>query len=157
MPNIRNEKYRDSVITSLYNALHELLAAKHFNEAKEMLEAYYSIIPTVGHSQAKGTGKETGTIFSIREGFASKAILLSVVTQDDRMFLIAEQFMPEEISDKVLAFNLACLYALKKDKENLIHYTRMAIRLGKNKVDFMKDTDFEAFMNDAEFLDTLEP
>jgi len=62
----------------------------------------------------------------------------------------------EEITQVLLAFNLACGFAHFDRKDEMLFYIKESIRLGKTKQQFLDDTDFEKFWDDADFLKTIE-
>ncbi|EMO62376.1 hypothetical protein LEP1GSC133_1163 [Leptospira borgpetersenii serovar Pomona str. 200901868] len=56
------------------------------------------------------------------------------------------------IGDARLAFNLACLHALNGNKQKMLHYTKIALFLRMNVLEFKKDSDFYAFRSDPDFI-----
>ena len=65
--------------------------------------------------------------------------------------LVMEELVPDPIEKDRLAFNLACYYACKGDKDNVMRFTRRALELGKACAQFLDDDDFAPFREDAEF------
>ena len=54
------------------------------------------------------------------------------------------------------SYNLACLYALKNDKENALKYLRFAVIAQEVKVELIKaDEDWIAFKDDKQFVSLL--
>lgn len=59
-------------------------------------------------------------------------------------------------TNRSFLFNIACYYATHKNKAEMLQVIRRAIDLGKNPQEFLKDTDFTAYWQDADFLKALE-
>jgi hypothetical protein len=88
---------------------------------------------------------------------ASHGIILSVYLDDVSIFnkvnkYLLDENITEEINNTTLLFNLACYYALNRDKEKLILYINLARQHGKSAEYFLNDTDFNYYMNDQDFL-----
>ncbi|MCZ8215605.1 MAG: hypothetical protein O9262_05155, partial [Cyclobacteriaceae bacterium] len=156
LPTFKGKPQVEIMVSALYNTFSTLLDGKKLAEAKRILKNYLSVIPEIGHSNHVGTGLKTGSKFSLREGYASNAIVLAILLKDDEVTEMANQLIPENITDNNLAYNLACFHSLKRDKEETLRYIKLAIVLGKNKDQFIVDTDFENYKNDPEFLAALE-
>ena len=62
----------------------------------------------------------------------------------------------EEITQILLAFNLACGFAHFERKEEMIFHIKESIRLGKTKQQFLDDKDFEKYWKDDQFLKAIE-
>ncbi|HEY3449553.1 MAG TPA: hypothetical protein VGK67_24585 [Myxococcales bacterium] len=58
----------------------------------------------------------------------------------------------EKVDWDVLAYNLACLSAVKQRRPELLYYARRAVELGKTRSQFLEDSDFAAYTRDADFL-----
>jgi len=99
--------------------------------------------------------KSTTTNHSI---IISQAIAASIFLNDADMqglifdTLLGKSFDVSQSTSDILAFNLACFYALKNDKENMLIAVRRARQLGKPKSQFMRDNDFKAHRLDDDFL-----
>jgi hypothetical protein len=65
---------------------------------------------------------------------------------------LLDENITEEINNTTLLFNLACYYALNRDKEKLILYINLARQHGKSAEYFLNDTDFNYYLNDQDFL-----
>jgi len=63
---------------------------------------------------------------------------------------------PTEPTWDILAFNLACHFARTNDRRRLLAMTKQALTLGKSPAQFLGDDDFEAFVDDEEFLAVLK-
>ncbi|EMP01942.1 WGR domain-containing protein [Leptospira santarosai] len=95
-------------------------------------------------------GNETGNSYNTAEYFAGDIIVFITKYNESQYVTLLEDLLPSDIRDARLAFNLACLNSLEKNKPNLLHYTKLALRLGKPKKDF-EDSDFDNFKDDPEF------
>ncbi|MDZ7938465.1 MAG: hypothetical protein U5M53_09340 [Rhodoferax sp.] len=69
--------------------------------------------------------------------------------------LVGTTFDPAKQTNATLMYNLACYYAVANDKPKLLQSVAAARRLGKPADQFMRDTDFAAFLKDADFLAQL--
>lgn len=89
---------------------------------------------------------------------ASQGIILYGVQKDpalpDIIFgkLLEKDFDIKTHKNGTLVYNLACFYALTNDKENLLLATEQARIRGTPTAQFMKDTDFSNYLQDADFL-----
>lgn len=64
--------------------------------------------------------------------------------------------IPETIEWDILAYNLCCYYAKKKDIEHLLIAVSRAIELGKTEDQFLDDPDFDAYKTDPTFLQAIK-
>jgi hypothetical protein len=101
------------------------------------------------------TGSRTGTTFRLREAIASDAVALMARTGDTELWPTVRKLLPEQIKLGTLAYNLACFFAVQKDKARMLEYVEQAVALGKLKPQFLDDSDFAAFKEDDDFLDLL--
>jgi len=69
--------------------------------------------------------------------------------------LIGPGFMPEKQTNGTLMYNLACYYARSADKPRMLQSVAAARRLGKQPDQFMRDTDFQNYWKDTDFLNQL--
>ncbi|MCZ8092321.1 MAG: hypothetical protein O9331_02440 [Acidovorax sp.] len=79
-------------------------------------------------------------------------LLDAVMTQ-----LLAPPFDVQQQRNGTLAYNLACYHAVQGDKPRLLQAASAASRLGKPRAQFLADTDFERYWQDADFLQALQP
>ena len=68
-----------------------------------------------------------------------------------RQEIVLTKLLPPDIADPRLAFNLACLFAVRGDKPRVIEYAKLARGLGKPREPFFSDNDFSPFWKDEEF------
>ena len=101
-------------------------------------------------------------LLSDSEVVASNAVVLSIYENNTSIFervekQILNKIPIQELSDAYLLYNLACYYALKKDKETMLMYIALAKKNGINPELFVndKDNDFIHFKNDADFLTAI--
>lgn len=90
------------------------------------------------------------------ERMLALAVVGPVRARSARGVNLVVEMLPEEITFDVLAYNLACYYALEGDRENLLDMTARAVRLGKDKRQFLADEDFRPYLEDEDFLAALE-
>lgn len=85
-------------------------------------------------------------------------IIASIKLNDDIYFdaLSREVQKLGEITKALFAFNFACGFAHFGRKEEMLHYIKESTRLGKNKQQFLDDTDFEKYWNDEDFLKAID-
>lgn len=62
----------------------------------------------------------------------------------------------DTLEHKNLLFNLACYYSKKKDKAKMLRAIKLALKHGNLPEKFNQDEDFEAYLNDADFLKVLQ-
>lgn len=117
-----------------------------FETARIYLDSYIdSIVPYAGLS-----GKSLDV--------ASMGIALSILSSDDDIYLriekhiIGEGFDLSKIKNATLLFNLACRYSLEHDKESLLNASKYALQQGMSAEQFVKESDFDAYRNDEDFL-----
>ena len=156
LPKIKNKEFRDLLISSaVANLMYVKLSQQKLQEAYSILKSYTSVLPIIGQSTYLATGSVTLSKIDTRQSIASHAVVLAVHMKNNDAFEMAEQLIPEHISNAVLAFNLCCWYGVTKNKEKLLHYTNLALNLGKTPAEFMNDSDFDAFKKDPDFLEVL--
>ena len=85
-------------------------------------------------------------------------VIASIKLNDETYFdlLLKEIEKLEEITQVLLAFNLACGFAHFESKEDMIFHIKESIRLGKTKEQFLDDTNFEKYWNDNDFLEAIQ-
>jgi hypothetical protein len=85
-------------------------------------------------------------------------ICASIMLNDESYFdlIYREVQKIERISETLLAYNLACAFAHFGRKEDMLFYIKDSIRLGKTTRQFLDDTDFEKYWDDADFLEAIE-
>ncbi|MEQ9365856.1 MAG: hypothetical protein RIF32_16555, partial [Leptospirales bacterium] len=97
----------------------------------------------------------------IAEGVVRGALYLALVaaakTRDLEYFESMEGYIPEKITEELLAYNLACACATFEKKEAMLKYVARSIKLGKTPAQFKDDPDFTAYLGDADFLEALKP
>lgn len=84
-------------------------------------------------------------------------VIASIKLNDEAYFdlLLKEIEKLEEITQVLLAYNLACGFAHFNRKKALLRFVEVAIYLGKTKEQFLEDTDFEKFWQDEDFLKAI--
>lgn len=69
--------------------------------------------------------------------------------------LIGAGFDPAVQTNGTLMYNLACYYALTGDKARMLQAAARARSLGKPPSQFLQDTDFDRYRQDADFLQVV--
>jgi hypothetical protein len=82
-------------------------------------------------------------------------VVAAVKTADRDAFNWLKTFIPEKVTEPLLAYNLACGFAVFHDKPNMLAYIEKSLELGKTSRQFMDDKDFEGYIEDQDFLDLL--
>ncbi|TGK34343.1 hypothetical protein EHQ12_16575 [Leptospira gomenensis] len=132
-------------------ALNRFLQSNKPELARWVLECYHELFPKLGvNRNSIVKGNVTGNSYNTAEYFAGDIIVFIAKYEGGKFLPLVETLLPSNIQDGRLAFNLACLNSLEKNKENTIRYTKLALSLGKPKTDF-KDSDFDHFRDDPDF------
>ncbi|MBE8399900.1 TPR end-of-group domain-containing protein [Leptospira borgpetersenii] len=132
-------------------ALNRFLRENKPDAAKWVLDCYSNIYRSLEiNGNSTLTGNETGNSYNTAEYFAGDIIVFITKYNESQYLALLEDLLPADIQDARLAFNLACLNSLEKNKENVLRYTKLALSLGKPKKDF-EDSDFDNFKDDPEF------
>ncbi len=156
LPGLEDDVQNQVVSSSVHNLLHALLVEGKTAAGKELVLAYMSEWSKLGPMKGLAKGLETGEQYSMQESFAAKVLHLYSSTRDEALFQFAEQLIPKEVTYTGLAFNLACLYAIRKQKTKMLEMIRTGRGLGKPKANYLRDSDFEPYRNDPEFVAALE-
>ncbi|AKP25538.1 conserved exported hypothetical protein [Leptospira interrogans serovar Manilae] len=156
-----NCSYSESLRENLRNYL-LVRAALQFNthlrnnewsEAASVAHLYSLTIPILGIGNTPLTGFQSGNTYSsAREFFAADLIAYTAITKDFGLLFLGNQMIPNDVTDPRLYFNLACLYAIQRDKEEMLHNVAIALRLGQSPKDFLTDSDFDGFKKDPDFI-----
>ncbi|MEE9361114.1 MAG: ankyrin repeat domain-containing protein [Cellulophaga sp.] len=150
---VRGSKNPDSLSFTLANYTTKLLI-------KTIQQSFFEASKQLFFSYVKNIYVYTG-FHEKSEDVASNALVLSLLIKDDTIsklvfeVILNEKFNIQTTNNAVLLFNLACYYAVKGDKENLIIATKFAIKNGKEASQFLADTDFKSFLKDDGFRAVL--
>ncbi len=113
----------------------------YMKEAQEFLNNYLTV------------ASRLNLPWNLWQGIISNLIFLhSYKKLSDTEFNEILSLIKEKIETPLLAFNLACYYAVTNDKTNALNYIAQALKLGKTEESFMKDTDFQSLWEDADFI-----
>lgn len=121
------------------------LQEKNYDLATKLSDKYIdSIYATIGYSE-----KSTDVISNI--------IVAGAVTNNEKLLdRVMSQFINNPNYDKggnnVLYYNLACYYAVRGDKTNMLSAIKSSIEFGHNTAAFVNDSDFQSFKSDPEFV-----
>lgn len=89
---------------------------------------------------------------------ASQGAVIYGITRDETILttifntLLSENFDIKTTNNPTLAYNLACIYALTKNKPEMIKAITAARKMKKPTEQFMKDGDFAFYLTDNDFL-----
>ncbi len=105
--------------------------------------------------------KETTVIDNI-SNIASQGIVLSIVTKNaDISKIVFDQILGADFDitkhkNRLLIYNVACYYAINKNKKEMLVAITQA-RINKvSKQQFLDDADFKKYSNDPDFLHAIE-
>ncbi|EKR26399.1 hypothetical protein LEP1GSC087_3503 [Leptospira interrogans serovar Bataviae str. L1111] len=156
-----NCSYSESLRESLRNyflvkaalQFNEHISNNEWSEAASIAHLYSLTIPILGIGNAPLTGFKSGNTYSsAREFFAADLIAYTGITKDFGLLFLGNQMIPNDVTDPRLYFNLACLYAIQRDKKEMLHNVAIALRLGQSPKDFLTDSDFDGFKKDPDFI-----
>lgn len=112
----------------------------------------------VEHIYPAASGMDSSKLAYNSSVVASQGLVLYGVQKDPalakRVFetLLDKDFDIKTHKNRTLIYNLACYYALTNDKPNMLAAVREVRSRGTPTEQFMKDKDFSAFLQDADFL-----
>lgn len=93
---------------------------------------------------------------------ASNALVLGIEYERPAVIdVVFSQFLGGDdvdvgaLHNAVLVYNLACYYALRNQKAEMLVAASRAIQLGKQPEQFMLDSDFSGYRSDEDFLATI--
>ncbi|HHG84516.1 MAG TPA: hypothetical protein ENJ82_07195 [Bacteroidetes bacterium] len=110
-------------------------------QAFEKYEKAIEIKPDV-HEAFNNWGISLGRLAGTKEGKAAEALYKEAIEK-----------YKKAIENGGSSYNLSCIYALKGEKENALHYLNMSLSNREIDVDFVnKDEDWEAYWDDVEFI-----
>ena len=90
------------------------------------------------------------------ERILAQLVAVTLMDRDAEGARALEPLVPVEITWDILAYNLACAAAMRTDRAATFTFTERSLVLGKSPDQFLGDTDFAAFHDDAEFLALLD-
>lgn len=78
-------------------------------------------------------------------------IIGAINSRNSELLDLSLKLLPLKLTYPKLAFNIACVFAKKKDKENMLDYVNQALKLNKTKKEFLADEDFKSYLSDPDF------
>ena len=85
--------------------IREMVREAKLVDAEEILEKYCSMLPQIGKSERYGVD------------VACNAAALAVCARDENIDkLLFEKLIPKKITEKILAYNLACFYSNSRNE-----------------------------------------
>jgi Leucine-rich repeat (LRR) protein len=90
------------------------------------------------------------------ERILAQLVAVCMMSGDTEALAALMPIVPSEVTWDILAFNLACKAARDGCRDDTFRFTRRALELGKSPDQFLSDSDFSAFHDDAEFVALLD-
>lgn len=126
------------------------LRNKDFKAGKELVIYYINkLLPLVGTHQKTSDISSNGLVLSIHSNDED-------LSQEIFNKLLGEDFRIEDVENEILVYNLACYHALHEEKEPMLLAITQALKLGKKAEQFLKDSDFKAYLEDEDFISILK-
>ncbi len=138
--------------------------ALHFNvegrlaENARMMNFYFDKIhPLLNYSRADALQHKNLVVF------ASQVIYVGSTMQDDELTkkaidtFVDRDFDLEKEVDRAFLFNVACYYAIHKNKPQMLRIISRTITLGRDPESYLKEKDFEHYWQDPDFLQAIKP
>jgi len=148
----RNSDYTDDYAFLFADQATKLLIAQlsdsDFTNSKRVLMHYIEIL-----MPRAGKNKKTDDV-------ASLGLAYCVISKDRAVCkIIFDKLLPgldiDKLDNNVLLYNLACYYSVNNDKENMLKSIKQSIKYGKTADQFLRDSDFETYWKDTEFLGVI--
>lgn len=151
-------KKHASVLTFYYTELLNTYNMNHDFKTSEVVVMHFmnDIFPHTG----KGAN-DPEMAYNITV-IASQSLAFAVPTKNQAIVqlvmgkLLGPSFDPSVQTNGTLLYNLACYYATQHNKTSLLSVVKSARKLGKPVEQFMSDTDFKDYWQDADFLNALK-
>lgn len=157
---LQRENRKDIHIVDINLKLSQLLVdtlrVGEIKSAKEQFNAYATQI----HPFIKDSTNRQAQ-YSILV-MASQGAIIYGATRDKTVFttifdtLLGGEFDIETTTNSTLAYNLACIYSLTKNKAEMLKAITAARKMNKKPEQFLKDGDFAFYLNDSDFLATIQ-
>lgn len=126
------------------NVLIDCAKGGRIEDAATILRAYLDASPRIGQ------------VSTNQEELAGNALTIAQWSRDGELQeRVLSRLIPSKITDDRLAFNLACLLALRHEKKKMLDAVRLALSLGRPPSDFAREADFEQYRGDADFKSLL--
>ncbi|WP_210413288.1 TPR end-of-group domain-containing protein [Leptospira barantonii] len=146
------ESLRNYILAESASKFNSYIVQKQWASAALIAKLYSETIPFLGIGDTTLQGTKSGNLYSAREYFTADLIAYTSESKDSQFLPLIQRMIPNPIGDARLAFNLACLYALQGNKQEMLQYMKIAFFLGKQTADFEKDQDFNSFRSDPDFI-----
>ncbi len=168
--------YRSEVAVKRYLKMSESISKKYSSDqnitkylANYSTKLLIKMLKEQKYDKAKSIFESYADVIMIHSGFcekstdvASNGLVLSLYTKDDsiadKVFnkILGSQFQAATSENEILLFNMACYFSLKKEKDSMLPIIERALLLGKDAQQFLDDSDFAYYWEDADFLKTLQ-
>lgn len=129
-----------------------------FSENKELVNYYINNIHSLFINKLTDVVQRKNIIV-----LASQGIFIGGQERDMEFSeLVVSIFTKREFNisaetNRSFLFNLACYYAIKGNKPEMLKVIKRALELGKDPNEFLNDSDFGGFLQDRDFLDMVKP
>jgi hypothetical protein len=90
------------------------------------------------------------------ERILAQLVAVTLMDRDPDGARALEPLIPAEITWDILAYNVACAAAVRGDRAATFTFTERSLVLGKSPDQFLGDSDFVAFHDDAAFVALLD-
>jgi hypothetical protein len=94
-----------------------------------------------------------------KERVLAQLIAVCAQSRDASHLLMIQKQLPADPNDvkwDLLAFNGACIFAIRREKEMMLQWIKRARQLGKPTSQFESDSDFDYFAEDPDFLKAIQ-
>lgn len=155
----RAEALAPNVTAAYAELINDYNAQRDFKAGATLVRHYLTQIhPYIGHYSS-----DPGQPYNITVIASQTLAIYGQLAPEDKDLvpaviakLLGPDFDPQKQTNGTLMYNLACHYAVTKDKPRMLQSITAARRLGKPTSQFMADTDFQNYWKDGEFLKAME-
>lgn len=151
---------KDHAVLFIYHALELFNVCDGEGNNALMEKIFYHYVDSILPYAGMESGNEEVALNVA--AFTSNSLALALSTHNDALStvifekLLGPDFNITELKNVTLVFNLACYYAVHKQKPQLLEATKEALRRGKKADQFMSDSDFKDYWNDVDFMNVFE-
>ncbi len=124
---------------------------------RQLIEHYIRKI----YPQLKRAGVERSEAGKNLEVIASNSLAVAITLQDTEFqvlildSLLGKNFDLMALENATLVYNVACYYAVNRQKQKMLSAARRSLQLGKKPEQLKEDRDFSAYLEDEDFRQIL--
>jgi hypothetical protein len=150
------EKKAISVIYYLTMLIDQYNMQGQFKASKQVTRFYIdNLQPLLSHlSHSKDVNKNHYIVIS--QSLVATVRLNDLEYQQTVLEMLGNNFDINAIENSTLVYNLACYYAVKKDKNRMLNAIKKSRAMGKPSTQFVNDSDFQFYLKDDYFLDAIK-